>query len=76
MHKFWNARNQTKIPFVQKFNEAISGSERVVKLLSLLAGCWSTAGLVWWNAEALGAVAGSAVYGVVAVGSWVVSGGV
>ena len=30
MASFWNDRTQTRVPFVEKFNEAIRGSEQVV----------------------------------------------
>lgn len=47
MANFWNESNQTRIPFVQKFNEAVKGSEKVVWLLGTLSFGWASAGLVW-----------------------------
>ncbi|KAF2686115.1 hypothetical protein K458DRAFT_239588, partial [Lentithecium fluviatile CBS 122367] len=40
MANFWNEKNQTKVPFMQKFNEAIKGSEAVVGVLGLLSFAW------------------------------------
>lgn len=40
MGQFWNDRNQVQVPFVEKFNEAIKGSELVVKVLDLLLFGW------------------------------------
>jgi hypothetical protein len=48
MANFWNDSTQTRIPFVQKFNEAIRGSEKVVEILTTLALSWGVAGL-WWG---------------------------
>lgn len=47
MSNFWNDRNQTRIPFVEKFNEAIRGSEQVVVLLGTLSLGWGVAAGVW-----------------------------
>ncbi|KAF1922763.1 uncharacterized protein M421DRAFT_77318 [Didymella exigua CBS 183.55] len=47
MANFWNESKQTKIPFVEKFNDAIRGSERVVAILETLAFSWGVAGCVW-----------------------------
>ena len=61
MHNFWNERTQTKIPFVEKFNDAIRGSETVVVLLEVLAFSWGVAGCVWaleWGVLGLGLWAG------------------
>jgi hypothetical protein len=33
MANFWNEKVQTRVPFVQKFNDAVRGSEQVVKIL-------------------------------------------
>ena len=55
MHGFWNEGKQTKIPFVEKFNDAIRGSEKVVLVLETLAFSWGVAGAVWaLNFGALG----------------------
>lgn len=46
MAAFWNESTQTRVPFVQKFNDAIRGSEHVVEILGLLSVCWAvTAGM-------------------------------
>lgn len=47
MANFWNDSNQTRVPFVEKFNEAIRGSEQVVLLLGTLCLAWAAAGGVW-----------------------------
>lgn len=47
MGAFWNEKEQTRVPFVQKFNEAIKGSEQVVGVLSTLSAVWGVAGVVW-----------------------------
>ena len=48
MQNFWNSKNQTQIPFVEKFNLAIKGSEELVTIQQLLALGWAMAGGVWW----------------------------
>jgi hypothetical protein len=53
MANFWNEKVQTRIPFVQKFNDAVRGSEQVVKILGALTASWVIAGLGW------GAMAGA-----------------
>lgn len=47
MANFWNESTQTRIPFVEKFNEAIRGSEKVVWILGTLSFAWASAGLAW-----------------------------
>ncbi|PVH96766.1 hypothetical protein DM02DRAFT_598651 [Periconia macrospinosa] len=47
MATFWNDRKQIQVPFVEKFNEAIKGSETVVSLLGLAACTWAEAGALW-----------------------------
>lgn len=47
MANFWNDRNQLRVPFIEKFNEAIEGSEIVVKVLGWLCGAWFVAGFLW-----------------------------
>lgn len=47
MAAFWNEKVQTRVPFVQKFNDAVRGSEEVVSILGVLGGCWVVAGLGW-----------------------------
>ena len=47
MASFWNESKQTRIPFVEKFNEAIRGSEKVVWLLGTLSFAWLASGAVW-----------------------------
>jgi hypothetical protein len=47
MANFWNESTQTRIPFVEKFNEAIRGSEKVVWILGTLSFSWASAGLAW-----------------------------
>lgn len=47
MANFWNDSTQTRIPFVEKFNQAIRGSEKVVWLLGTLSMGWAGAALVW-----------------------------
>lgn len=46
MANFWNDSTQTRIPFVERFNEAIRGSEKVVWLLGTLSIGWAGVGLV------------------------------
>lgn len=47
MGAFWNEREQTQVPFVEKFNEAIKGSEKVVDVLGWLCGAWGAAAVLW-----------------------------
>jgi hypothetical protein len=47
MAQFWNEGNQVQVPFVEKFNEAIKGSEQVVGVLGLLSLAWLAAGVMW-----------------------------
>ncbi|KAH7070631.1 hypothetical protein BKA63DRAFT_420491 [Paraphoma chrysanthemicola] len=47
MANFWNEKVQTRVPFVQKFNDAIRGSEQVVWLLGALSTSWALSGLGW-----------------------------
>ena len=63
MGNFWNESKQTKVPFVQKFNDAIRGSEKVVLILETLSFSWGIAGCVWalnWGALGVGLWAGVA----------------
>jgi hypothetical protein len=46
MGNFWNSSIQTRIPFVEKFNDAQRGSERVVGVLGF--------GLLWGRAGWMG----------------------
>ena len=48
MQNFWNSKNQAQVPFVEKFNLAIKGSEELVTIQQLLALGWAMAGGVWW----------------------------
>ncbi|KAJ4993606.1 hypothetical protein SVAN01_00660 [Stagonosporopsis vannaccii] len=69
MRDFWNESTQTKIPFVEKFNDAIRGSERVVLVLETLAFSWGVAGCVWalaWGGLGVGVWGGVAA----ARGAW------
>lgn len=69
MADFWNESKQTKIPFVEKFNDAIRGSERVVLVLENLAFSWGVAGCVWalgWGGLGVGVWGGVAA----ARGAW------
>ncbi|KAF2785984.1 hypothetical protein K505DRAFT_330658 [Melanomma pulvis-pyrius CBS 109.77] len=50
MQRFWNKRVQTQIPFVEKFNRAVKGSEELVTVLQLLALGWAAAGVLGWVA--------------------------
>ncbi|KAI4714445.1 hypothetical protein J4E89_000125 [Alternaria sp. Ai002NY15] len=69
MNNFWNDRNQTKIPFVEKFNEAIRGSELVVLLLGTLSLGWAAAGGVWAGmANGGSGILGLGVWGLVVGG--------
>ncbi|KAF2106133.1 hypothetical protein BDV96DRAFT_617519 [Lophiotrema nucula] len=45
---FWNMKNQAQVPFVEKFNEAIRGSEDAKKALGVLAWGWGVSGVCWW----------------------------
>jgi len=47
MAMFWNEGNQVQVPFVEKFNEAIKGSEQVVGVLGLLSLAWGGVGALW-----------------------------
>jgi hypothetical protein len=47
MAAFWNDREQVRIPFVDKFNDAVRGSERVVWILGVLSASWGVAGVGW-----------------------------
>ncbi|KAF2024949.1 hypothetical protein EK21DRAFT_77584 [Setomelanomma holmii] len=47
MANFWNEKEQTHVPFVQKFNDAIRGSEQVVFLLGALGASWALSGVGW-----------------------------
>lgn len=47
MAHFWNESNQARIPFVEKFNEAVRGSEKVVWILGTLGVGWAAASVVW-----------------------------
>jgi hypothetical protein len=74
MANFWNESKQTKIPFVEKFNDAIRGSERVVAILETLAFSWGVAGCVWaldWGMLGVGIWGGVAV----ARSAWMVNQG-
>lgn len=56
MSDFWNDSKQVQVPFVEKFNEAIKGSETVVRLLVLIASGWAGAGALWlvsWGSVAV-----------------------
>ncbi|KAF2259232.1 hypothetical protein CC78DRAFT_537242 [Lojkania enalia] len=65
---FWNAQKQTEVPFVEKFNEAVRGSERLCNLLGLLAWGWGVAATAWW--AGLGSVTSMLLVGGVAGGVW------
>lgn len=47
MANFWNEKEQTRVPFVQKFNDAVRGSEQVVSILGLLGAAWAVTGVGW-----------------------------
>ncbi|KAH3947462.1 hypothetical protein HBH53_115980 [Parastagonospora nodorum] len=47
MANFWNEKEQTRIPFVQKFNDAVRGSEQVVQILGLLGASWAVTAVGW-----------------------------
>ncbi|KAH7382190.1 hypothetical protein BKA66DRAFT_463966 [Pyrenochaeta sp. MPI-SDFR-AT-0127] len=47
MANFWNESNQTRIPFLKKFNEAVRGSENVVLHLGTLSIAWVGPGIAW-----------------------------
>lgn len=74
MAGFWNEREQTRIPLVKDFNEAIRGSEKVVLLLGTLGLGWGVAAGVWVVGMGEGLM-GLAVW-VVAVGArvWGIAG--
>lgn len=63
MSSFWNEREQTRIPLVTQFNEAIRGSEQVVLLLATLGLGWGAAGGVWL--AGMGSVVGLGIWGLV-----------
>ena len=66
MASFWNDSQQTRIPFVEKFNEAIRGSEKVVLLLGTLSIGWAAAGVVWLGVASGGnGILGLAVWALV-----------
>ncbi|KAL6166629.1 hypothetical protein ACJQWK_07971 [Exserohilum turcicum] len=69
MAGYWNEQTQTRIPFVQGFNEAIRGSEQVVVLLKTLSLAWSVASAVWVGmANGASGLLGLAVWGLVVGG--------
>ncbi|KAI4696758.1 uncharacterized protein J4E88_000936 [Alternaria novae-zelandiae] len=69
MKNFWNDKTQTKIPFVEKFNEAIRGSELVVLLLGTLSLGWAAASGVWAGmANGGSGILGLGVWGLVVGG--------
>jgi hypothetical protein len=69
MANFWNDTQQTRIPFVEKFNEAIRGSEKVVLLLGTISISWATAAAVWvGTANGGNGLLGLAVWGLVVGG--------
>ncbi|KAF2020398.1 hypothetical protein BU24DRAFT_360858 [Aaosphaeria arxii CBS 175.79] len=45
MAGFWNEKEQTRVPFLEKFNDAVRGSERERDLVWGIAGCWVAVGL-------------------------------
>jgi len=47
MANFWNEKEQTRVPFVQKFKDAVSGSEHVVQILGVLGASWAVTALGW-----------------------------
>jgi hypothetical protein len=48
MGAFWNKKEQTRIPFMTEFNEAVRGSEKVVSCLRMAGMAWGVLGAVWW----------------------------
>ncbi|CAO2653315.1 Nn.00g027260.m01.CDS01 [Neocucurbitaria sp. VM-36] len=68
MANFWNESNQTRVPFVEKFNEAVRGSEKVVWILGTLSFSWAADSAVWASMEMGGISGGNLVWGLV-VGS-------
>ncbi|KAF2742750.1 hypothetical protein M011DRAFT_490306 [Sporormia fimetaria CBS 119925] len=48
MGRFWNEQTQVKVPFMQNFNAAVSGSEAEVMMLRRLCVSWGIAAGVWW----------------------------
>ncbi|EUC41324.1 hypothetical protein COCMIDRAFT_29865 [Bipolaris oryzae ATCC 44560] len=74
MAGFWNEREQTRIPLVKDFNEAIRGSEKVVLLLGTLGVGWGVAAGLWVVGMGEGVV-GLVIWGV-AVGAraWGIAG--
>lgn len=65
MANFWNESNQTRIPFVEKFNEAVRGSEKVVWILGTLSFGWAAASAVWASMEIGWISGGNIVWGLV-----------
>lgn len=47
MARFWNNREQLRVPFVTKYNDAARGSEKVVGVLSVLAFSWGWEVVMW-----------------------------
>ncbi|KAF7453128.1 hypothetical protein A1F94_011819 [Pyrenophora tritici-repentis] len=69
MANFWNDNTQTRVPFVEKFNEAIRGSKQVVLLLGTLCLAWGAAGGIWAGmANGGSGMLGLAVWGLVVGG--------
>lgn len=62
--RFWNEKEQTRVPFVQKFNEAVKGSEKESGILGMLAWSWAIAAvnLVFGFKGLIGGVLGVVVY--------------
>ncbi|KAF2729193.1 hypothetical protein EJ04DRAFT_580818 [Polyplosphaeria fusca] len=68
---FWNAKNQVQVPFVEKFNEAVRGSEDVRKMLGILAWAWSLITFDWAIGKGTGLeYVGTAILAVVALRGW------
>jgi hypothetical protein len=51
MGNFWNPSKQIQIPFLQNFNEAIRGSELMVRCLRELGVSWTASVALWWFQE-------------------------
>ncbi|KAH8701306.1 hypothetical protein GQ44DRAFT_717843 [Phaeosphaeriaceae sp. PMI808] len=47
MAAFWNESNQTRIPFMEKFNDAVRGSEKVVRVLGAASTSWGLSAAGW-----------------------------
>jgi hypothetical protein len=45
MERFWNDREQVRVPFVERFNAAVKGSEEVVRWLGVLGVAWGVVGV-------------------------------